>query len=84
LVRSAKDIILNLQILDQEFDRRIAVCFDAADSRCREDDDLRFLFRKKFAHRSFFAQIELSARPCNYVLEPSSAEQSRDGATDKS
>jgi hypothetical protein len=83
-MRSAKDIILNLQILDQEFDRSIAVCFNAADSCCREDDDLRFLFRKKFVHRIFFAQIELGARPCNDVLEPLSAKQSHDGATDES
>ncbi len=60
-VGRADDVVLDLQIIEQEFHRQVVVRLDPAHLGGREDNQSRFLFREKTIDLSFLSQIELGA-----------------------
>ena len=60
-VRRVDDVVLDLQVIEQEFHRQIVVRLDAAHFGGREDDQGRLLLREKTIDVRFISQIELGA-----------------------
>src|ERR1700682_2919550 len=62
-MRRFEDIVLDLEIFEQELNRRVAVGFDSA-NLCRSQHNMRrFRFLKERAHRTRIAQISFGPRP---------------------
>ena len=58
-MRGFDDIVLDTQIIEEKFDRKIAVCLDAAHFGGRENHGIRPLLPKKSAHGVLIGEIEL-------------------------
>ena len=60
-VRSADDVVLDLQVIEQEFHRQVVVRLDAPHFGRGKDDQGRLLLREKTIDVRFIPQIELGA-----------------------
>ena len=69
-MRSANNIALQLNVLEQEFHRQVVVRLDASHFGRREDDKSRLLFREKTIHIRFLPQIKLGAIAGDQVGKP--------------
>jgi len=82
-VRCANDVVLDLQIIEQEFHWQIVVRLDATHFGSREDNNGRLLFREKPIDVGFVPQVELSAIAGDQIRESLFPQFADEGASDQ-
>src|SRR5437667_811186 len=69
LVRGGDDVVLDAEILEQEFHGLFVVRLDSSYFRSRENHDLRFFVAEEFRHRFGIAEIKLAPVALEQLVE---------------